>query len=105
MAQPVARVEIARDTYFGTTVDDPYRWMEDRHSDEFETWLQEQAAYTRAHLDALSERTPLKARIEALSSAGPMVKDLKTAGERIFYLKHEPGEELPKLVCRSISKG
>lgn len=105
MAQPVGRVEIVRDTYFGTTVDDPYRWMEDRYSNEFETWLQEQAAYTRAHLGALSERTPLKARIEALSSAGPMVRDLKTAGERVFYLKQEPGEELPKLVCRSISKG
>ncbi len=105
MAQPETRVEIARDTYFGMTIDDPYRWMEDRHSDEFETWLREQAEYTRAHLDALPERTPLLARIEELSNAGAMVRDLKTAGERIFYLKQEPGEELPRLVCRLVSKG
>jgi len=104
MAQPEARVEIVRDTYFGTTIDDPYRWMEDRHSDEFETWLRAQAEYTRAHLDALAERTPLLARIEELSNAGPMVSDLKTAEERIFYLKQEAGEELPKLVCRAVSK-
>jgi hypothetical protein len=25
---PVARVEIVKDTYFGETVEDPYRWME-----------------------------------------------------------------------------
>lgn len=104
MAQPQARVEIVRDTYFGTTIDDPYRWMEDRQSDEFETWLREQAAYTRAHLDALPEHTALQMRIEALSNAGSMVRNLKTAGERIFYLKQDPGVELPRLVCRSISQ-
>jgi prolyl oligopeptidase len=25
---PVARVEVVKDTYFGETVSDPYRWME-----------------------------------------------------------------------------
>ena len=104
MAQPGARVEIVRDTYFGTTIDDPYRWMEDRHSDEFETWLRGQAVYTRAYLDALSERTHLQERIDALSNAGAMVRDLKTAGECVFYLKQEPGAELPRLVCRAVSK-
>ncbi len=104
MAQPEARVEIARDTYFGMTIADPYRWMEDRHSDEFETWLRGQAAYTRVYLDALPDRTQLHARFEALSNAGPVVRDLKATGERIFYLKQEPGEELPRLVCRAVSK-
>ncbi|MGB8344726.1 MAG: prolyl oligopeptidase family serine peptidase, partial [Ktedonobacteraceae bacterium] len=104
MTQPGARVETVRDTYFGTTIDDPYRWMEDRHSDEFETWLRGQAAYTRAYLDALSERTQLQERIDALSNAGAMVRDLKAAGECVFYLKREPGAELPRLVCRAVSK-
>jgi prolyl oligopeptidase len=104
MAQPKARVEIVRDTYFGTTIEDPYRWMEDRYSEEFEAWLRAQAAYTREHLDALPEQTAFQARIEALSNAGPMVRDLKAAGERVFYLKQEPGAELPRLVCRSVSK-
>lgn len=104
MAQPKARVETVRDTYFGTTIEDPYRWMEDRYSDEFEAWLRAQAEHTRAYLDALPKRTTVQARIEALSNAGPMVRDLKAAGERIFYLKQEPSAEMPGLVCRSVSK-
>lgn len=104
MAQPKARIEIVHDTYFGTTIEDPYRWMEDRYSDEFEAWLRAQAEHSRAYLDALPERATLLERIKTLSNAGPIVRDLKAAGERIFYLKQEPGAEMPGLVCRSVSK-
>ena len=35
-AAPVARVEVVRDTYFGETLSDPYRWME---NDKDPEWL------------------------------------------------------------------
>ncbi len=34
MEQPIARKEIVTDTYFGTTIADPYRWMEDWKGEE-----------------------------------------------------------------------
>ena len=33
---PAARTEVVHDTYFGETVDDPYRWME---NDKDPAWL------------------------------------------------------------------
>src|SRR5438045_342379 len=33
---PVARMEVVHDTYFGETLDDPYRWME---NDKDPEWL------------------------------------------------------------------
>src|SRR6266508_3506433 len=38
MVAPVARVEVVRETHFGVTVGDPYRWMEEP-SAEYESWL------------------------------------------------------------------
>jgi prolyl oligopeptidase len=86
MMPPRARVAPVYDTYFGTTVEDPYRWLEDWQSGEAYTWLAAQAAFTRAFLDALPERASLLAHIAALDAAGPTVSHLRLAGERAFYM-------------------
>lgn len=99
---PKARVEIVRDSYFGTDIDDPYRWMEDYKSDEAQTWLREQAEYATGVLGALPERDTLLARITALSDAGPEMRDLRVAGERVFALRQNPGENLPRLVMYAV---
>lgn len=71
MDQPVARGEVVRDIYFGTTVEDPYRWMEDWQGEEAQSWIRAQAAYTRAYLDALPEREALLTQIAELRDASP----------------------------------
>lgn len=100
MAAPTARIDVVRDTYFGTTIEDPYRWMEDWTSDEARAWLAEQMAYTQHALDALPERDALFARISQLGDASPDLSDLRMAGGRYFYLRREPGTDLAKLVAR-----
>lgn len=97
---PTARIEVVRDTYFGTTIEDPYRWMEDWTSDEARAWLAEQMAYTQQMLDALPERDALLARIGELGGTTPELTDLRMAGGRYFYLRREPGADLAKLVVR-----
>ena len=47
----MARVELVRDTRFGTALEDPYRWME-QEGEEFHRWLEGQAGYARSVLDA-----------------------------------------------------
>jgi len=43
MAAPIARTEVVRDTYFGVTVQDADRWLEDAGGDEVRGWPEGQA--------------------------------------------------------------
>ena len=95
---PRARVEVVRDSYFGTVIEDPYRWMEDHKIAEAQTWLHQQAAYAAQVLGSLPERDALLARISALGDAGPEMHHLRMAGGRVFALRQNPGEDLPRLV-------
>jgi prolyl oligopeptidase len=100
MQQPVAHVDIVQDTYFGTTIEDPYRWMENWKSEEFQAWVKEQAAYTRAYLDPLPRRDKLLAQLTELTNAGSDLSAFQVMGERVFYLRRDPGEDLAKLMVR-----
>jgi len=65
---PVAPKIPVSDTYFGTTVVDPYRWMEKTpQTPEFAAYLRAQGNRTRAALDALPGRAKLAARIAELA--------------------------------------
>jgi len=63
---PVTRATDHVDTYHGTAVPDPYRWLEDDTSDETAAWVQAQNAVTFAHLEQIPFRQTLKARLERL---------------------------------------
>ena len=45
---PVARAEVVHDTYFGETVDDPYRWME---NDKDPGWLPFLKAHSHLYIN------------------------------------------------------
>jgi len=54
------------DTYFGTTVADPYRWMEDDNSPEVAAWVAAENKVTFGYLDKISYRPQLKDRLTKL---------------------------------------
>ncbi len=97
---PPTRVEPVRDTYFGTTVADPYRWLENVGAPETTGWFQAQNALTRSVLDALPGRAALRERLLALNAADVRMHGLQWAGGRLFYLKRRPGEQTYKLYVR-----
>jgi prolyl oligopeptidase len=100
MEQPIARKETVTDTYFGTAIEDPYRWMEDWKGEELRGWVEAQGAYTREYLDALPERQTLAKRIAELGDASPTFYNFSFMGEHFFYLRRDPGEKLGKLIVR-----
>jgi prolyl oligopeptidase len=54
------------DTYFGRTVPDPYRWLEDPNSPETRAWVDAQNAVTFAYLEAIPARARIHARLTEL---------------------------------------
>src|SRR5712675_2340483 len=56
------------DTYHGSKVDDPYRWLEAdvRESKEVAEWVEAENKVTFAYLRSIPEREPIKKRITDL---------------------------------------
>lgn len=62
---PTKKVDHA-DTYFGTRVADPYRWLEEENSPETTAWVEAENKVTFAYLASIPYRDKLKARLETL---------------------------------------
>jgi hypothetical protein len=56
---PNAAVRPVTDTYYGTKVTDPYRYMENLQDPEVQLWIKAQNDYTRAVLASLPGRKQL----------------------------------------------
>jgi prolyl oligopeptidase len=105
MTAPLARVEVARDTYFGVTVEDPYRWMEDWEGEEASAWLRAQGEHARVALGALPRRRELLERIGQLHGGTPELSGLAMAGDRTFSLRQDPEASVAVLVVRDRTDG
>ena len=62
--RPPTRTVVQTDDYFGTTVDDPYRWLENTDDAEVTRWLAAQAEHTRDHLAGLPDPAPIAAALD-----------------------------------------
>jgi prolyl oligopeptidase len=102
LAYPATRTVNAADTYFGVTVKDPYRWLEDGKSPEVKEWLGAENALARSYLDALPGRAALEKRygellhIETISAP-------ERAGDYVFFMKRRPTDEKAILYWRLVA--
>lgn len=99
---PVAPVRNVVDEYYGTKVQDPYRYMEKLDDPEVAAWFKGQAAFTEATLAAIPGRKALLARMEELDRNTPaVVKDVRRLpGDRVFYQKRLASDNVFKLYVR-----
>src|SRR5438876_6486056 len=81
---PQPRRSDVADNYFGTTVADPYRWMEDLNAPEVKQWVDVENAITFKYLDSLPVRDVLKKRITELWDY-PKVTAPRYEGRHWFY--------------------
>ena len=98
---PVAPVEVVHDTYFGQTLSDPYRWMENPRDPRWLPYLRAENRHARAILDALPGRRGLLKRITALSGDNANTLDVQRAGGMSFYEQRPLGANNNKLFVRS----
>ena len=73
------------DTYFGTKVNDPYRWLEDDKSPETEAWVKDQNKTTFGYLDHIPFRADLKKRLEKLWNYEKLGSPFKEGDYTYFY--------------------
>lgn len=97
---PVARVAVVKDSYFGETLSDPYRWMENDKDPDWLPFLKGQNEHARAILDAIPGRDGLLARIQALSGDTAVTSSVQRAGGRLFYQQRPAGADNFKLFVR-----
>lgn len=96
-AAPVARVAPVTDMYFGETITDRYRWMENDKDPAWLPFLNGQNDHARAVLDALPRRDELLARIQQLSGEISVPAAARRAGDRLFFQQRPAGANNYKL--------
>ena len=71
--------------YFGTTVKDPYFWLEDDRSEATEAWVKTQNNFTFDYLDQIKFRDQIKARFTALWDYEKVGSPFVEAGVTYYY--------------------
>ena len=72
-------------TYFGTQVSDPYRWLEDDMSEETGNWVKAQNEVTFGYLDTIPFREELKERLTSLWNYEKVGSPFKEGDYSYFY--------------------
>jgi len=85
---PTTRKTDHVDTYFGVSVSDPYRWLEDDNSQETMDWVEAQNAVTFGYLDQFPYHGPVLARLKTLLNYARYSVPFKKHGD-IFYFKND----------------
>jgi prolyl oligopeptidase len=101
---PIARMAVVRDSYFGETLDDPYRWMENDKDPDWLPFLKGQNAHARAWLDAIPGREALLKRIQRLSGDIALTSKVQRAGGRLFFQQRPVGADNYKLFVREAGR-
>jgi len=95
------------DTYFGTQVTDPYRFLENVADPDVQKWMRAEADATAAILARIPGRDALIARFRTIEAgaSGLTSSVQRTAAGRWFYEKRDPGENQFRLVWRDSTSG
>ncbi len=87
-AYPSSRKVDQVDDYHGTTVADPYRWLEDPDSEETKAWVEAQNQVTFGYLGEIPAREQIKQRLTQLWNYERYGIPFKE-GNRYFYFKND----------------
>ena len=82
---PITKTVNVTDEYFGTSVSDPYRWLEDDRSEATAEWVKAQNEVTNAYLAKIPFRKKLKERLTTLYRYGRSSAPFKRNGKYYFF--------------------
>lgn len=82
---PVAPKENVVDDYFGTKVEDPYRWLENDTSRNTARWVEEENKVTDTYFSKIQLRSKLFTRLKQLANYEKIGVPFKKHGRYYFY--------------------
>ena len=85
---PVAKKVDQTDTYFGTTIADPYRWLEDANSADTKAWVDAENQVTQAYLATIPQRAAIRQRLTRLWNYERYSVPFREGG-RYFYSRND----------------
>ncbi|MHA6723691.1 prolyl oligopeptidase family serine peptidase [Sphingomonas sp. RS2018] len=88
------------ETYFGTNVTDPYRYMEAKDDPVAVPWMRAEGKYTRTLFDSVANRAAVVDKIRATTGAFTAARDYRQMGSREFWLQRAPGSDNFDLMVR-----
>jgi prolyl oligopeptidase len=93
------------DTYFGTTVHDPYRWLEDADAPAVKQWIAAQNAYTEKVMEGFPDAKAIAKRVGELALTSTQRRDPGIVGGTLFYLRQTPPQPQAVLVAQAWPNG
>jgi prolyl oligopeptidase len=85
---PAARKMEQTDEYHGSKVSDPYRWLEDDHSEETERWVKAENELTFSYLDKIPYRAQVMKRLEQVYNYPKYVQPFRRS-KLYFFSKND----------------
>ena len=82
---PETRKGTQTDVYFGTSVSDPYRWLEDDRADDTKAWVEQENTVTNNYLARIPCRKEFKARLKELWNYEKYTAPFKEGDFTYFY--------------------
>lgn len=87
MKYPETKKETVKDNYFGTVVEDPFRWLEDDRSEATKAWVKAENEVTQAYLSKIVYKKDIKERLSKLMNyekySQPFIE-----GDYTYYYKN-----------------
>ena len=100
---PATRKVDTIDTYFGTKVPDPYRWLEDDRADDTKAWVTAQNKVTQGYLSQIPYREALHDRLKQLWNYEKFSAPFKE-GKYTYFYKND-GLQSQSILWRQIGDG
>jgi len=85
LTYPATKKVDTADTYFGTVVPDPYRWLEDDRAADTKAWVKAENKVTQAYLSQIPYRDALRKRLEQLWNYEKYSAPFKEGKYTYFY--------------------
>ncbi len=94
LSYPAARASTQTESYFGTPVADPYRWMEDVDSPELAAWITDENPLTERFLAEVPTRSAMRKRLMSMMNFERYTVPLPyhlADGRRRYIFQHNSG--------------